>query len=106
MQSLATTKKKFQNSRELKKNVTISNITCNGVMFIIWIRHYNIEVHKLKCNYGQLDMNVSNKLVYSPCYETIVSSTYPPPISYTYSTKTTPLCCICYYCKETQQIGK
>ncbi len=32
--------------------------------------------------------------------------TYPPPISYTYSTKITPLCCICYYCKETQQIGE
>lgn len=28
-------------------------------------------MHKLKCNYGQLDMNVSNKLVYSPCYETV-----------------------------------
>jgi len=29
-------------------------------MFIVSIRHYNIEVHKVKCNYGQLDMNVSN----------------------------------------------
>jgi hypothetical protein len=75
-------------------------------MFLVWIRHYNNEVHKLNCNYGQLYMNVSNKLVYSPCYEIRVSSTYPPPISYTYSNKITPLCCICYYCKETQQIGK
>jgi hypothetical protein len=49
-------------------------------MFIVWIRHYNIEVHKLKCNYGQLDMNVLNKLVYSPYFETIIfiylSTTY------------------------------
>jgi hypothetical protein len=36
MQSLATTKKKgFKIQENKKKKVTTSNITCNGVMFIV-----------------------------------------------------------------------